>query len=271
MLAIIVFGVMMALVIAMFVHSIVWPPERAPAAPSSSWGSPFKKRWSRGVHGAYPTNIPPIPPAFVPSPFAPPPILFAPPPTAAPVPSPPPTRLDPRPDPSLAPDLTLPPRVLRDTLSSERVEHDLLVSLRDAPGDVHARMVYADWLEQRGRLVLASFVREVNLPYDDIRRVITESDVSWRAITCRARFECATYACPRRWDALAPVADDERVRICRVCERAVRYCETMDDVRASTARDESAVLDVRGALPSSERARMVSRTDSRRGLPWDVS
>jgi uncharacterized protein (TIGR02996 family) len=248
--AVIVFAGMVAIVLGMLVYSYVAPPHRAEAPASApQWTRPRRLReafrgWPRPVGGAYAAR--PGQPELrtvIPVPRLP----------GVPPSSPPP-----------------PPKVRRAVLSPDPLEHDLLAALRDQPADVAARMVYADWLEERGRLAQANLVRGVerreDVPSvlsdlvrfadgfdrgDDAVAVLRESDADWRAIACRERTDCTRSTCPRRWDLFVPIADSERERRCFTCTATVRYCTTGDEVRDCTARGERAVLDLAARLASS--------------------
>jgi uncharacterized protein (TIGR02996 family) len=119
----------------------------------------------------------------------------------------------------LAPPLS--PTPWRAVLSDDPAEHGFLVPLRARPGDEGVRMVYADWLEQRGEVDGAQFVRHEGLVTQAV------GDPSWRSIVSRgniARCHQEGEACPKRWDKLEARADDERGRTCATCHEVVRYC-----------------------------------------------
>lgn len=122
--------------------------------------------------------------------------------------------------------LTPHPRPWRDSLSSERVEHDFLATLRTTPADTATRLVYADWLEARGDAARAEFVRYEGRPANP-RPV---GDLDWRAIVSRAPIgSCRNVArCPGRWDLLESDPCDEHVRSCRSCGEKVTFCNTKE-------------------------------------------
>src|SRR5262249_47751990 len=72
-----------------------------------------------------------------------------------------------------------PPKVFRALLSPDPAEHALLATLRAKPDDVGSRMVYADWLEDRGSIVHAQITRGVEL---DRAVVLQGSTAEWRAV-----------------------------------------------------------------------------------------
>ncbi len=125
----------------------------------------------------------------------------------------------------LAPPLF--PTPWRATVSTVPGEQALLAPLRARPSDEGARLVYADWLEQRGEVARAWFVRHEG----DVDRNRAVGDPSWRSITSRgdiARCHQEGEACPKRWDKLDACADDERARTCATCHQRVRYCVDTD-------------------------------------------
>jgi len=145
-------------------------------------------------------------------------------------------------EPPLPPEVVNPPRIWRKELSRDPDEQRFLTALRVKPADPDQRMVYADWLEQRGRLVHAQVVRgDESADRDD---VVAESDPQWRAVaSCRPIADCTDAKCPRQWHALVAVAHDERVRRCTVCSRRIRYCLHVLDPRGAETRGEGFVLD----------------------------
>ncbi len=131
-----------------------------------------------------------------------------------------------------------PPRPMtpaREVLSSDPTEHDLLVAIRATPSDDAARLVYADWLEQRGRTDEASFVRHAgNLPPRDPRAQV--GSVEWRRIVSRTAIAlCDRTGCPGRWDLLRSERSSEELRVCGTCANSgghyVRYVATDDDAK----------------------------------------
>ena len=137
--------------------------------------------------------------------------------------------------------LVAPPNIFRDRLSADAAEHALLATLRAKPDDPDARMVYADWLEDHGFLVRAEITRGDEVAAESI---LDESTAEWRAIaSCTPVYDCTHPGCPRRWSRFAAIADDERLRTCGTCARAVRYCLHTLDPQGALSRGEVIVLD----------------------------
>lgn len=121
-------------------------------------------------------------------------------------------------------------------------EAELLAAI--AAGQDDARMVYADWLEERGETVRAEFLRvDTGDPANAarLRELSPQLDVAWRARVARVPLEncnsagaepplAFAFECPRTWSALAPT-DRTEVRFCNACERHVYYCATISDAQ----------------------------------------
>ena len=132
-----------------------------------------------------------------------------------------------------------PAPVWRATLAEDPIEQGFVAHLREAPGDGTTRMVYADWLEERGETGRAELVQHEGWP--DAALLATSA---WRAIVAPAPIHgCSRSECPAWWHALYP-SDDERRRVCAQCARGVRFWGAGDDPRARAGRDEPFVLDV---------------------------
>jgi uncharacterized protein (TIGR02996 family) len=139
-------------------------------------------------------------------------------------------RNPPMPRPVRAPPL--PPTPWRGQLAANPDEHELLAPLRLRPSDEGVRMVYADWLEQRGEVARARFVRLQGDSTDDA------GDAAWRAITSRGQvWRCHREPCTQRWDLLEARADDERTRDCATCSLPVKYCVDVDAAMRVGAND----------------------------------
>lgn len=134
----------------------------------------------------------------------------------------------------------------REVLSSDPAEQELLASIRRTPSDEGARMVYADWLEQHGRLDEAGFVRHAgklasNDPY------LRGSDPAWRRLVARSPIAlCDRTGCPERWDLLLAERATEEARGCMTCEgpsgRAVRYVTDYQDAKQAGAFGDGPVV-----------------------------
>jgi uncharacterized protein (TIGR02996 family) len=150
---------------------------------------------------------------------------------------------------------------LRDTVTPAApdvpVEQRFLMQLRDAPEDLAMRMVFADWLEERGQPNKALVVRLLADPpaegtpaMRELRIASAYLDGEWLAIVSRVPIaRCAVYRldCPGRWDALL-TTDDPFVRGCGECQRSVHFCATLAEVRRQGIADNCVALS--SALPA---------------------
>jgi uncharacterized protein (TIGR02996 family) len=145
--------------------------------------------------------------------------------------------------------------------ATDPVEQALLQAA--ATGDAQSREVYADWLEERGELVRASFLRVQDQlvgvrPDDDRFRVLTaqlgalaaQIDAGWRiriaspsVERCGAAFD---FRCPMTWSALQPTARDG-VRHCNGCQRDVYYALSVGEARAFAKQGHCVALDAASA------------------------
>jgi uncharacterized protein (TIGR02996 family) len=129
------------------------------------------------------------------------------------------------------------------------------------PHDLNPRLVYADWLEERGECEQAEFLR---LECDLIRLPPTEPhylqlndryhqlhaglDPKWLALldrtdidNCRLKFG---FRCPLRWERLR-VTDDDRVRFCNSCKQEVHHCHSIDEARTEAQAGRCVAVDSR--------------------------
>ncbi|MBA4062171.1 MAG: hypothetical protein C0501_00370 [Isosphaera sp.] len=136
-------------------------------------------------------------------------------------------------------------------------ETGFLSAVRRDPADDTARLIYADWLDERGDpagRARSDFLRlELRLAarperglnrarwLHELRTLAAGLDPAWlRTVShpaleaCRVAFE---FECPRRWDRLTPTADEDR-RFCESCRRHVHYCATLDQAREHARRGD---------------------------------
>jgi uncharacterized protein (TIGR02996 family) len=120
------------------------------------------------------------------------------------------------------------------------VEASFLDALRARPDDLASRLVYADWLEEAGRLPMAAIVRHAAgaATLDaELRSGASWLDPAWRALVWCGPIEgCPSVAargerasCPQRWEAL-PLGDEPRVRACARCSKDVKLIDHLEDV-----------------------------------------
>ena len=125
-------------------------------------------------------------------------------------------------------------------------------------GHEASRMVYMKWLEKRGEVVRAEFLRlDAALAqmspddprYGHTRRRILELSprisIDWRSRVSRALIEgCSTTTgrCPAYWRALGSDADD--VRACGVCGDNVYNCVSIDLARSRVTNGQRVAVDM---------------------------
>ncbi|HEY5935088.1 MAG TPA: TIGR02996 domain-containing protein [Kofleriaceae bacterium] len=109
-----------------------------------------------------------------------------------------------------------------------------------SPDDFPLRVVYADWLEQRGDLRKAELVRLMSVSprenspeFDRLRELAAPEPDDWIAILTRTSIvgceQVRARSCSQRWESLAST-DRLRVRWCRECDHEVTFCASLDTV-----------------------------------------
>lgn len=113
-----------------------------------------------------------------------------------------------------------------------REEEDLISKIERSPEDADARLVYADWLEDRGdRRSALLRAKPGSLPVIETGLSVAPE---WLARVDQAAIERCDYpdrsACPGRWEALPP-GQSPRKRQCGVCHREVTHCASIVEAR----------------------------------------
>jgi uncharacterized protein (TIGR02996 family) len=145
---------------------------------------------------------------------------------------------------------------------TDDAEGELLAAI--ARHDEAARLVYADFLEARGELACAEFLRLqqalVGTPPADLagkalwkrrttrlRELAEHVDPAWRTKVarplvenCDAHFD---FACPMEWGQLA-ATDDPDVRACNLCDELVYYSTTIATARKHAAMNRCVAVDI---------------------------
>jgi uncharacterized protein (TIGR02996 family) len=143
----------------------------------------------------------------------------------------------------------------------EQSERALIERVQEA-SDHHAmRLIYADWLEERGCTTQSEFLRaQVELmrssPSDArfatagarLRELALSVDLEWRRAVALAPIEGCDdmrfdFVCPKTWQALTPIAGTGRSRFCDSCRRRVHYCNDIADAQRLATAGECVVLD----------------------------
>ncbi|HZJ65398.1 MAG TPA: FHA domain-containing protein [Kofleriaceae bacterium] len=134
-----------------------------------------------------------------------------------------------------------------------------------ARGDDNSRTIYADWLEERGDVAHAEFLRVQQSIIDDpmdtparqavflarskrLRTLAESIDVEWRMRVARPAVEGCRVAfeipCKMDWGMLEPT-DRPEVRTCNTCRKNVRYCVHEEDALEFAGRGHCIVVDIR--------------------------
>lgn len=115
-------------------------------------------------------------------------------------------------------------------------------------GDDHGRAIYGDWLEDLGRVVEAEYVRAelavqasagaeaavLKEALDRFHFAARRVSTDFKAYLSRPAVEgCLgfTLQCPKQWSKLK-LTGDARERSCDVCQKTVRFCETVEEAQA---------------------------------------
>ena len=136
------------------------------------------------------------------------------------------------------------------------VEERLIAAI--AARDQASRVVYADWLEERGEVARAEFLRiqdrllgvspddpEFRAGRERLEELAQGLDVEWRMAVGRPAIEgCLTFqvACPKEWGSLAGTSRDA-VRFCDSCAQQVFYCESIEEARAHARMGDCVAID----------------------------
>src|SRR5262245_14001334 len=119
-------------------------------------------------------------------------------------------------------------------------ELEFLREIEASPADETPRLIYADWLEERGDPRAEYLRREVELHTlsadsrrfhqlaQELRDMREEFEPKWLVAVGRTRVgNCAAFSlhCPNKWEWLVATGNP-LVRFCDQCRREVRYCST---------------------------------------------
>jgi uncharacterized protein (TIGR02996 family) len=128
------------------------------------------------------------------------------------------------------------------------------------PYDLGLRLIYADWLDERGDprgTFLRAEAEYLALPPNDkrrggtrrqLRQLASSLDSRWRKRldlplieNCVPDFE---FVCPKRWQDLAET-EQAGVRFCDKCEKNVYHCDTVREARAHAEEGHCVAVDTR--------------------------
>lgn len=150
--------------------------------------------------------------------------------------------------------------VYYDKALPEEREQRFLDELTARPSDTDVSVIYADWLEEQGRLDHASYIRaQLAVVTADpngeafrrhkelIAAAATKLPLSWRSVVARAPIENCDLKfelqCPKQWAALQPTNDPER-RFCNACSKYVHYAPSVDNARRLAVMGHCVAVDL---------------------------
>jgi uncharacterized protein (TIGR02996 family) len=155
-------------------------------------------------------------------------------------------------------------------------DEDFLRKLLENPADDTVRLVYADWLDERGDdqnkrksqfLRLTVRLLEPDGPgnsHEERRRemqpLAAKLPTDWLAVVSRLKVEsCGAlraaselwdryrrqfdFVCDKRWDEMTPTSDPA-VRLCDACQQNVHYCDTITEARKQAERGHCVAVDL---------------------------
>jgi uncharacterized protein (TIGR02996 family) len=153
-------------------------------------------------------------------------------------------------------------------------EDAFLARIAATPADDVARLVYADWLEERGdaeSTAKAEFLRQTctllpGLPDAErqavegrLQRMAATLDTGWTAVVSKLKVEnCGrepaatgpgrmrlamfSFACDKRWEDMSPTGKPG-TRLCGDCLKLVYFCDTITDARRHAWQSHCIAID----------------------------
>jgi uncharacterized protein (TIGR02996 family) len=140
-------------------------------------------------------------------------------------------------------------------------EEAFIQHIQAHPDDAGLRLIYADWLEERGDSRAAFLRAEAELAALSkknkrradlrarLREMAQEIDPAWLAALDRAPIEACDherfeFECPKRWEELQPTREGT-VRVCEACRENVYYCGTVNEARLHAGEGHCVAVDSR--------------------------
>lgn len=138
-----------------------------------------------------------------------------------------------------------------------RDEQPFLDEIHAHPYDDGPRLVYADWLEDRGddraeylRLEVElnglaegdALFEELSPRLRELRKAIEPRWLAEVGRTQIANCLAVLLECPKRWSNLVALSDPTK-RFCGNCKSFVHFCATLDQAREKAGRGECVALD----------------------------
>jgi len=139
-------------------------------------------------------------------------------------------------------------------------EAAFLRAIQANPKDDAPRLVYADWLDERGdehSSRKAAFLRltaklmttrsRIGRAYWEtrLRPLAPELDLKWLAVVSKMSIEACNFQfafrCPKRWENLRPTTDPN-IRRCETCRKPVHFSASVAEARDHAQRGECVAL-----------------------------
>jgi uncharacterized protein (TIGR02996 family) len=141
-------------------------------------------------------------------------------------------------------------------------EEAFLRAIAENPDDESCRLVFADWLEERGDdraefLRLDCALRRLTWrdgDYADAQErwwaLRADLDPAWLAVLGQSKIENCDlrfrFRCPQRWEKLKPT-ELPLVRSCDRCRKEVYYCDSIDQAKEHACAGHCVAVDVKVA------------------------
>jgi len=141
-------------------------------------------------------------------------------------------------------------------------EDAFLRAIQATPQDDAPRLVYADWLDERGddqstrkadylritsRLRTARYDVVRMLWETRLRRLASVLESKWLAAVSRLATEACSHSfelsCPSRWENLRATRNPS-VRTCDACSKRVNFCNSIGEARGHARRGECVALNI---------------------------
>ena len=167
---------------------------------------------------------------------------------------------------------------LEPSVAPDADERRLLAAITEK-NDASSRLVYADFLEERGEGLRADFLRTQETIVDAdpastvwkfhtrrLRELAASIEMKWRHAVarptvegCNVRFNAR---CPKEWGSLAPTERAD-VRHCETCQKHVHYCPSVAIARRHVEAGDCVAIDV---IPQRQRGDLDPSSDEDDGM-----
>jgi uncharacterized protein (TIGR02996 family) len=141
-------------------------------------------------------------------------------------------------------------------------EDSFLRAILANPADDAPRLIYADWLDEKGDRVSeikAAYLRDTTalmmvratpervMLEDRLKAAAAKIDSRWLAVVSKLQIEACDalfqLSCPKQWENLKPT-EDPRIRHCDSCGKSVYFSDTILEARTHAQRGRCVALNV---------------------------